>query len=191
MPPTDPPPTPSPAPWPRHESEAGPDLIVARARFDTMENPRTGAHLRRVVLEVPDWVNVVALTAERRVVVVRQFRFGTGQVTTEIPGGVVDPGESPGAAARRELLEETGYTGERWRELGSVEPNPAFQDNRCHHWLVEDARRTHAPRPDPGEDLGVATLDLEEVRAAVASGAIRHSLVICALSHVLDLRDAR
>lgn len=183
-------PSPAPKPWKRERSETGPDLLIARARFDWVENPRTRQTLRRLVLDVADWVNVVALTPERRLVVVRQYRFGTGTVTTEIPGGVVDLGEPPEAAARRELREETGYTAESWRALGPVEPNPAFQNNLCHHYLAEGARPTHALELDPGEDIVVDTLALEEVRDHVRNGSIRHSLVISALSRVLDLRAA-
>jgi len=177
----------APRPWRRLGSTPGPDLLIARARFDRLENPRTGAELERLVLEVRDWVNVVALTPERRLIVVRQFRFGTGAVTTEIPGGVIDPGEEPLEAARRELREETGHTAERWTPLGAVEPNPAFQDNLCHHFLAEGARATHPLELDPGEDITVDRLELDEVRRAVAQGRIRHSLVISALSRVLDL----
>ncbi len=151
-------------------------------------NPRTGEEFERLVLETPDWVNVVALTADRQLVCVEQYRFGSQSVTLEIPGGVLDRGEEHGAAARRELLEETGHTASRWTYLGAVEPNPAFQDNLCHHWLAEDAVRTQALGLDPGEDIAVRTLPVDEAVRAVHDGRIRHALVITALSRVLDLR---
>jgi 8-oxo-dGTP pyrophosphatase MutT (NUDIX family) len=178
----------SPRPWTKQSSEPGPGLIVGRARFDTLTNPRTGEDMRRTVLEMPEWVNVVALTPERLVVLVRQYRFGTEQITTEIPGGLVDPDEVHGEAIRRELREEAGFTSERWTYLGCVEPNPAFQDNVCHHWLAEDARATHPQELDGGEDIGVLTLPLDEVRRRILAGEIRHALVLTALSKILDLR---
>ncbi|MFQ5655042.1 MAG: NUDIX hydrolase [Planctomycetota bacterium] len=144
--------------------------------------------MRRLVLETPDWVNVIPLTPERRLVVVRQYRFGSGRITAEIPGGMVDAGEDSGAAARRELEEETGYTSDRWSYLGCVEVNPSFHDNLCHHWLAEDVRRTHTPRLDDGEDIHVTTLSLDDAREATRKGEIRHSLVIAALARLLDLR---
>jgi 8-oxo-dGTP pyrophosphatase MutT (NUDIX family) len=178
----------APRPWQRERSERGPDLLVCRARFDWVTNPRNGALLKRTVLETPEWVNVVALTPRRELVLVRQYRFGTRSVTTEIPGGVVDPGEGHLQAAQRELREECGFTSERWTYLGAVEPNPAFHDNLCHHWLAQDARATQAQALDPGEDIEIAVEPLERVLEAVKSGAIRHALVLCALARVADLR---
>jgi len=177
-----------PRPWPRVGGEPGPDLLVCRARFDVLTNPRTGQNLKRTVLETPDWVNVVALTDERRLVVVRQYRFGSASVTTEIPGGMVDPGEDPEQAARRELREEAGYTAERWTYLGAVEPNPAIHDNLCHHWLAEGARETHGLDQDAGEDIVAETLSAAEVREELAAGRMRHALVLTALARVMDLR---
>jgi ADP-ribose pyrophosphatase len=179
-----------PRPWKLLDSEEGPDLMIAKARFDRVENPRTGEAMRRLVLRTRDWVNIVALTPERRLIVVHQYRFGSGTVTTEIPGGVIDPGEEPAETARRELREETGYTAERWTLLAEVDPNPAFLQNRCFQFLAEDARLTDAVEIDPGEDITVATLELDEVRAKIDAGTIRHSLVLCALARVMDLRRA-
>ena len=176
-----------PEPWPIITTEPGPELPLVTVRFDTVRNPRTAKEIRAVVLDSPDWVNVVALTPERRLVVVRQYRFGIGNVTTEVPGGLIDTGESHADAAVRELREETGYTTETWTYLGASEPNPAVYSNLLHHWLAEDVKATHPLELDDGEDIVVDTMALDEVRGAVQSGAIRHSLVIAALARVMDL----
>jgi 8-oxo-dGTP pyrophosphatase MutT (NUDIX family) len=176
-----------PLPWKKLSSRHGAHMVLFRPRWDRLTNPRTGQEFDRLVLETPDWVNVVALTPDRRLVCVHQFRFGSGAVTLEIPGGMIDRGEEHGAAAQRELREETGYTSQRWRYLGAVEPNPAFHDNVCHHWLAEDCVLTHEQEPDPGEDIAIEAVPLDLVRERIARGDIRHSLVISALSRVIDL----
>lgn len=175
-------------PWPKLRSRPGPDLKLFQVRFDHLTNPRTDEELERLVLETPDWVNVVALTPNRRLVCVRQYRFGTETITLEIPGGMVDRGEGHREAAERELREETGYVAKRWSYLGSVEANPAIHTNRLHHWLALDAAPTAHQELDEGEDIQVLELDLEEARRAVFDGRIAHSLVVCALARVLDLR---
>ena len=182
-----PPGLPTPKVWEKVESTEGPDLMICKARFDTLINPRTQASMVRTVLETPDWVNIVAITKERRFIVVRQFRFGPGRVTTEIPGGVIDPGEGHEEAARRELREETGYTSSKWKLLGWVEPNPAFHDNLCYHWLAEECELTDEVELDPGEDIGVIALGQEELKREVSEGRLRHSLALSGLSRVLDL----
>lgn len=126
----------------------------------------------------PDWVNVVALTPQHELVLVRQFRFGTNEISLEIPGGVMEPGEDPVTTGQRELQEETGFTGTGARLLGSVHPNPAMQTNRCHLVLVEQAARTTALAWDPNEELETIVLPVDEVYARAERGEITHSLVL-------------
>jgi len=173
--------------WRRIASEQGADLILFRSRFDTMEHPTTGQHLRRIVLESVDWVNVVALTRDGRSVMVEQYRFGVGHLTLETPGGMVDAGETSLQAAQRELLEETGYGGGRWSYLGAVEPNPAVHNHLCHHWLAEDIEPVAAPAPGQGEAIAVRLLQPNELPQAVRDGRLRHVLALSALSRVFTL----
>lgn len=174
--------------WNCVRSEPGPDLKLFKVRFDWKVNPRNAHTIKATVLESPDWVNVVAITPDEKVVIVRQHRFGTGRSTTEIPAGIVEPDESSGEAAIRELLEETGYTSDEWEYLGFVEPNPAFIDNRCHHWVARNARKTAEPALDQGEALTVATMSLDEIGEEIAQNRFRHSLAFTALAHLFDLR---
>lgn len=178
-----------PIPWKYIRSASGPDLKLFRVRFDWLENPRNAHTVKATVLEARDWVNVVALTPENKLVVVRQHRFGTGRTTTEIPAGIVEPDETSGEAAIRELREETGYTTEDWEYLGYVEPNPAFLDNRCHHWVARNVVKTSPPAYDDGENLSARELRFSELRQEIASGRFRHSLAFTALACLYDLRE--
>jgi len=173
--------------WERLASEAGPNIILFNVRYDTMRHPESGDIFKRLVLEAPDWVNVVAVTPERETIIVEQFRFGVGDTTLEPPAGLVSEGETPLAAAKRELLEETGYGGGEWHELGAVQPNPAMQDNLCHHFLARDVELIAEPEPDPGEMLRVHLMRLDAVRTAVEAGQIKHTLALSALSRVFPL----
>ena len=144
-----------------------------------VRNPRTGGERDVSLLHTRDWVNVVALTDDLQVVLVSQYRHGVDEITLEIPGGIVDPGEDPAEAAVRELREETGYTGERVTRIGRVEPNPAFLDNHTWTYLVEGCSRTHDLALDDGEDIEVSTVALAEIPRIVAEGKIEHALVVC------------
>jgi len=149
-------------------------------RHEQLERPEEGRRREALVLDAPAWVNVVALDSGGRALLVRQWRFGIGAPTLEIPGGMVDPGETPLEAARRELLEETGYRAARWSELGAVEPNPAFLTNRCTTFLAEGLERVGEPMGDGEEEIVVESAPVEALGELVDSGAIRHSLVIAA-----------
>ena len=168
----------------RHE-DAG--LILFQKRIDRLRNPRNDKILERLVLESDDWVNVVALDAQRRSVMIRQYRFGVGYTTLETPGGMVDLGEESKAAAARALLEETGYESDKWTYLGAVEPNPAFHNHLCHHWLAEDVERTREQDVGAGEMIAVELMTQQAVRDAVVSGELKHALALSALSRVFQI----
>jgi len=154
-------------------------------------HPRRGTRRDFVVVDAPDWVNVIAHTADDHLVLVNQFRYGINDFSWEIPGGVIDPGEDPVAAGTRELLEETGYAGESTRLLASIHPNPAFLRNRCHLVLVENCRRVAPTEWDADEEIEIATWPVAEVFARARAGAITHSLVLDALFFFEPLWRAR
>lgn len=142
------------------------------------------ARRESLVLRAPDWVNVVPLLPDGRVLLVRQWRFGVQAPTLEIPGGMVDEGESPQEAAARELLEETGHRAAAWRYLGEVEPNPAFISNRCTTFLATDLERLGEPLGDGEEEIALETAALGDISRLIAGGEIRHALVIAAFYHL-------
>lgn len=161
--------------------------MLFQTRYDRYRHPVSGREFDRIVLESVDWANCVAIDTEGRHVMVRQFRFGTGETTLETPGGMVDEGEDSQTAIRRELLEETGFGGGRWHYLGAVEPNPAFQTNRCHHWLAVDVEPVTEADPGEGEHIGVELLTEAEVVRAARTGEIRHALALSVIARVLDI----
>ena len=147
-----------------------------------MVSPRTGATHPMYVIETVNWVNVIALTPAHELVMVEQYRHGSGTVELEIPGGMMDDGDaSPVATGIRELREETGYVGENARDLGRVYPNPAIQNNTCYTILIENCRLTGSVELDSAEDMLTRLVPVRELPELVARGRIQHSLVIVAL----------
>ncbi len=145
---------------------------------------RSGVQKNFFRFDFPDWVNVVALTAEGDIVLVEQYRYGSGRVEIEIPGGVIEKGESPVDAGCRELLEECGYIGNKVSVIGQVHPNPAVQGNYCYTVLVEDAVRVAEQQLDDMEDIKVLLKPLKKVLSDISTGKsdITHGLVLNALS---------
>ncbi len=171
-----------------YDTEAG--LILFERRIDRLRNPRNNKVFNRLVLESADWVNMVALDRDRRCVMIRQYRFGVGYTTLATPGGMVDPGEDSATAAARELLEETGYVSNKWTYLGAVEPNPAFHNHLCHHWLAEDAYLDDEQTLGDGEMISVELMSESDVRAAVMDGELKHALALSVLARVLSTMAA-
>ncbi len=166
--------------WEKLESVPRGDYRVFRIREDFARSPASGSEHSFFVVEANDWMNVIPLTEDGRIVCVRQYRHGTEEISLEIPGGIIDDAESPIESARRELLEETGYTAGDLVEIGVVAPNPAIQNNRCHTYLARNVRRVRAQNLDATEDIDVVLIDPADVPALIADGTISHALVVAA-----------
>ena len=169
--------------WQRLGDEILVRYKVFEVRKSRRRSPRTGADIGFFLIDTPDWVNVIAVTQDEAVVLVRQFRHGSERVSLEIPGGLIDPHEKdPAEAAARELREETGYEAARIEPLGVMNPNPALFTNRCFVYLATGCRPVGALAMDPGEDIEVVTVPVAELDAMVRSGQIEHALVLAAIA---------
>ncbi len=168
--------------WPLLQSKILHEYSIYRLRQDIRRSPRTGKEHPFLILDSMDWVNIVPVTPEGNLVLIRQFRHGTSSVIWEIPGGMVDADdETPAHAARRELQEETGYQGERVEFLGAVHPNPAIQNNRCHSFVAHGVRPIGSQQLDGSEDIAVQEVPWPRVLDMIDRGEITHSLVITAI----------
>jgi ADP-ribose pyrophosphatase len=170
-----------PALWERGGEKVLVSTRVLELRNVRYRHPKRGTERDFMVAHAPDWVNVVARTPDGRLVLVRQFRFGSNALSLEVPGGVMEAGEDPVEAGVRELLEETGYGGGKARLLGSVYPNPAIMDNRCHIIFVDGAVPTGPIDWDDDEEIEVSTAAAKDVLAWARTGRISHSLSVAAL----------
>jgi len=167
-------------PWSCVRSRPEGSFPVFSVRTDTAISPRTGKEHDFHIIESREWVNIIPLTSDHRVVFVRQYRHGSRTVTLEIPGGLVDSGDTPEEAAARELLEETGYQAERWTRIGGVNPNPAIFGNRCYTFLAQDIQKVSDPVPDQTEDIEVELIPLADIPEFIRAGKIDHAIVIAA-----------
>ncbi len=167
--------------WKLERSEPGPGLKIFRTRFDYMRNPRNDKTETMIVLEGADAANVVAITPDRQILFVRQYRFGIGADTLELPGGGVNYAEPHADAAVRELEEETGYTAGSWQHLGTIPSNPVFMNCYVHHWLAKEAVLSSIQKLDDGEAVEAVLLPEKEVLDKLMTGWFQHTHTINAL----------
>lgn len=152
------------------------DLVSRRLR-----HPIRGSEGDFYILKTRDWVNVIPVTPDGEIVMVRQYRFGIEEMSWEIPGGIMDEGEDPLVAGARELREETGFVTDSFRVLGKVAANPAILDNYCHFVWADGVKLEADLRWDEHEEIETRLFPIDEIYAMAHRGEIKHSLVVAAL----------
>lgn len=144
-----------------------------------------GNLLDATTFQFRSWANIVALTKDNEVVLVKQYRHGIGDVLLEFPGGVVESGEDPVIGAERELVEETGYKASHFIQIGEIYPNPALQINTLHCYLALDAEKATEQSLDAGEDIEVHLMPFDELVEIAKRGEFPHALMTAVLFQVL------
>ncbi len=167
-----------PETWTRKQSKAVADCRVFKVREDLCERDSDQKSASFFVIENPDWVNVIALTADKQVVLIEQFRHGSEEIILEIPGGMIDGDEDKEVAAKRELLEETGYSSDEMIYLGKSRPNPAIQNNWIYHYAALNCQKTGATEFDEHESVITKLVPLVDVPHLIASEKIIHALAV-------------
>lgn len=174
--------------WELVESREDRKYALFSVNINRNKSPRTGQIHEFQVLKSPDWVAVVAVTPDNRVVMVRQFRHGTGELSLEPPGGLVKDGQAPEQSAREELEEETGYLAAELELLGCMDPMPAIFSNRFYVYLARNATPTGHLNPDETEEVETVLVPVDQIRDYIRSGRITCSVQIAALYLFLDLK---
>jgi 8-oxo-dGTP pyrophosphatase MutT (NUDIX family) len=151
---------------------------VRRERFRSRKSGKTHDFY---ITDVADGVHSIAVTADQKVVMVRQFRAGSSRDSLETPGGLLDPGEDPCIAGARELLEETGYTGDPPELLGTLWPNPALLSMQISTILIRNAQPTADPHLDPNEEVEIELVGVRDIPALIQSGQIDHGVCVAGL----------
>lgn len=169
-----------PKPWKLIASKTTQTFRIFSLRTDRALSPRTHKEHDFYILESSDWVNVIPLTPRNEVVLIRQYRHGIRNNTLEIPGGILETGDSPVTAAQRELHEETGFQEAKMVLLGSVHSNPAFLNNRCYSYVAQDVFPAGNQELDDKEDIEIVLKPLDDIPRLIRDGEITHSLVLAA-----------
>ena len=150
-------------------------------RVDQVRQPDGSVIDEFHVVEYPDWTCTICVTEEGQVVLVEQYRHGLGRATLEFPAGIIEPGEAPLMAARRELVEETGYVAATWTSLGHCSPNPSKQVNYAHLFLATGAHQAHDQLLDTSESIVVHLAEPDDVLHLANTDDFVHGIHLAAL----------
>ena len=150
-------------------------------RRDTVQLPDGRIHKEYYVLHYPTWVNVIAITKDGMFIIERQYRHAIAEVSTELCAGCAEEGETPIEAAKRELLEETGYSGGTWTEIMVIAPNSSTMDNYCHCFLATDVEKTSEQHLDTTEDIHIYYATREEIFAMLHNGEFKQAMMVAPL----------
>lgn len=168
--------------WKTINEEKAADLIIFDAVFKERLNPQTGQKGKFIVLDSPNWVNIVPVTKEGKIVMVQQYRQGTDEITLELPGGLIERDEQPFNAAMRECIEETGYEGRGEAiQIGMNRPNPAYQTNKCYTFLWQDCELKFDQKLDTHEDINILEYTEDQIKELIKHGKIDHCVILTAL----------
>lgn len=151
------------------------------ARRDTVELPNGNINPEFYVLEYPAWVNILAITKDKKFVMIRQFRYGLNETRYELCAGVVDPGETPLEAAKRELWEETGYGNGKWEKMVEISANPSTTNNLTYCYVATDVELISSQHLEKTEDISVHLLTVDEVRTLLLDDKIKQALMLVPL----------
>lgn len=177
--------------WKRISKESVFKTRIFDLNMEKSECVRTGAVQDFYYIQCVDWVNVIALTPDSSIVMIRQFRHGSGNLEIEVPGGGIDRRDvDPIAAGARELLEETGYRGENGRIIGKVCPNPALQNNLCFTVMFDNCIKISQPELEDTEVIETELVSIQELDKLFTGGHIRHGLVLNAI-HFFEIELRR
>ena len=176
----------APKPWERISRKLLQKTIVFDLYVERLRSPRNNAEDDFYFIETVDWVNIIALTPDKQVVLVDQYRLGSREVSLELPGGMLgDPNEDPKEAALRELVEESGYQAKDAEYLGYVYPNPAIQTNRCHLYFAKNVEKVGELQQDHLEDIVVRLKPLKEIPKLIDKEEITHTLMVSAFMRLV------
>ena len=178
-------------PWERLRSEKLVETPYFVLRSDGLRLPDGVVKDPYYVLERPDAAIIFPVTEEGEVILVRQYRPAIERVELGLPAGLVDEGETPESAARRELMEETGYGGGTWERLGAVASSPSLKDNWAYMFLATGIKREAAPSPDEHERVEVVSVAVDEMKDLVRRGEVVSSSGVAAIFLALDRLESK